>query len=35
LEEFELEFEEVLPAWLGVARARIARIENANRCFTV
>jgi hypothetical protein len=34
LDEFELEFEEVLPASLAVARARLASIESANRCFT-
>jgi hypothetical protein len=34
-EEFELEFEEVLPARVGVARATAARNENLNRLFTV
>jgi hypothetical protein len=34
LDEFELEFEEVLPARVGDARAMLASIESANRCFT-
>jgi hypothetical protein len=34
-EEFELEFDDVLPAWLGVARTRAASIEAMNRCFTI
>jgi hypothetical protein len=32
-EEFELEFDDVLPAWVGVARASPARTEIVNRCF--
>jgi hypothetical protein len=34
-EEFELEFDDVLPAWHGVARTRAASIEHENRCFII
>jgi hypothetical protein len=34
-EEFELEFDDVLPAWLGVAIDRVTSIETMSRCFTI